>query len=170
MTVDNYREYWRRTGNRWRTIEQPGHDAPDQRCTSCAAVGTYYLTCASLRLPPGYRINSDPDRGRSPRKNRSRGPSVRARLPPLLTCRRSASWSLTSRSGRTLRARPGEGGAERGSRLQGLLGVRSQGPASASAASSAAISSSVRWVITVRSLRLGGMASIRRRGRERPDK
>lgn len=88
-------------------MEQPGHDAPDQRCTSCAAVGTYYLTCASLRLPPGYRINSDPDRGRSPRKNRLRGPSVRARrLPPLLTCRRSASWSLTSRSGCTLRARP----------------------------------------------------------------
>lgn len=63
-----------------------------------------------------------------------------------------------------------EGGTERGSRLHGLLGVCSQGPASASAASSAAISSSVRWVITVRSLRLGGMASIRRRGRERPDK
>jgi hypothetical protein len=63
-----------------------------------------------------------------------------------------------------------EGGTERGSRLHGLLEVCNQGPASASAASSAAISSSVRWVITVRSLRLGGMASIRRRGRERPDK
>ena len=29
-------------------------------CTRCGAVGTHYLTCPSLRLPPGYRLNEDP--------------------------------------------------------------------------------------------------------------
>ena len=28
-------------------------------CMQCGAVGTHYLTCPSLRLPPGYRL-SDP--------------------------------------------------------------------------------------------------------------
>jgi hypothetical protein len=30
------------------------------RCTRCGAVGTHYLTCPSLRLPPGYRLSEDP--------------------------------------------------------------------------------------------------------------
>ena len=29
-------------------------------CTRCGASGTHYLTCPSLRLPPGYRLTSDP--------------------------------------------------------------------------------------------------------------
>ena len=32
-----------------------------RRCERCGAVGTHYLTCPALRLPPGYRI-SDPER------------------------------------------------------------------------------------------------------------
>jgi hypothetical protein len=27
-------------------------------CTRCGAVGTHYLTCPSLRLPPGYLITA----------------------------------------------------------------------------------------------------------------
>jgi hypothetical protein len=43
----------------------PGTDArgPDQSpapCTRCGAVGTHYLTCPGLRLPPGYRLSADP--------------------------------------------------------------------------------------------------------------
>ena len=30
------------------------------RCTRCGSVGTHYLTCPSLRLPPGYRLSEDP--------------------------------------------------------------------------------------------------------------
>ena len=29
-------------------------------CMRCGAVGTHYLTCAVLRLPPGYRLSEDP--------------------------------------------------------------------------------------------------------------
>jgi hypothetical protein len=29
-------------------------------CMQCGAVGTHYLTCPSLRLPPGYRLSEDP--------------------------------------------------------------------------------------------------------------
>ena len=29
-------------------------------CTRCGASGTHYLTCPSLRLPPGYRLTPDP--------------------------------------------------------------------------------------------------------------
>jgi hypothetical protein len=27
-----------------------------RQCTRCGALGTHYLTCPSLRLPPGYRL------------------------------------------------------------------------------------------------------------------
>jgi len=27
------------------------------RCARCGAVGTHYLTCPGLRLPPGYRLS-----------------------------------------------------------------------------------------------------------------
>jgi hypothetical protein len=30
-----------------------------RRCTRCGAVGTHYLTCPSLRLPPGYRLSAE---------------------------------------------------------------------------------------------------------------
>ena len=29
-------------------------------CVHCGAVGTHFLTCASLRLPVGYRVAADP--------------------------------------------------------------------------------------------------------------
>jgi hypothetical protein len=37
-----------------------------RQCTRCGAVGTHYLTCPGLRLPPGYRLSADPgpERGR----------------------------------------------------------------------------------------------------------
>jgi len=28
-----------------------------RRCARCGAVGTHYLTCPGLRLPPGYRLS-----------------------------------------------------------------------------------------------------------------
>jgi len=36
------------------------------QCSRCGAVGTHYLTCPGLRLPPGYRLSADPgpERGR----------------------------------------------------------------------------------------------------------
>jgi hypothetical protein len=37
-------------------------EVPVRQCGRCGAVGTHYLTCPALRLPPGYRI-SDPGRG-----------------------------------------------------------------------------------------------------------
>jgi hypothetical protein len=39
---------------------------PAPQCTRCGAVGTHYLTCPSLRLPPGYRLGDapGPERGR----------------------------------------------------------------------------------------------------------
>ncbi len=33
-------------------------------CVRCGAVGTHYLTCPGLRLPPGYRLTEDPGPGR----------------------------------------------------------------------------------------------------------
>jgi len=30
-----------------------------RRCGRCGAVGTHYLTCPSLRLPPGYRLSTE---------------------------------------------------------------------------------------------------------------
>jgi hypothetical protein len=34
----------------------PVAEPPAGQCTRCGAVGTHYLTCPSLRLPPGYRV------------------------------------------------------------------------------------------------------------------
>jgi hypothetical protein len=31
-------------------------DLPERRCIRCGAVGTHYLTCPDLRLPPGFRL------------------------------------------------------------------------------------------------------------------
>ena len=31
-----------------------------RQCTRCGAIGTHYLTCPGLRLPPGYRLSADP--------------------------------------------------------------------------------------------------------------
>jgi hypothetical protein len=39
------------------------------QCTRCGAVGTHYLTCPSLRLPAGYRLDAEP------------GPRCRCGLP-----------------------------------------------------------------------------------------
>lgn len=41
-----------------------GPTVPAERaplCAHCGAVGTHYLTCASLRLPAGYRVAEDPE-------------------------------------------------------------------------------------------------------------
>jgi hypothetical protein len=32
---------------------------PARQCGRCGALGTHYLTCPSLRLPPGYRLTPD---------------------------------------------------------------------------------------------------------------
>jgi len=42
--------------------DAPGGAAelPAAQCTRCGAVGTHYLTCPGLRLPPGYRLSADP--------------------------------------------------------------------------------------------------------------
>jgi hypothetical protein len=45
------------TGIPARTI-RPAHAA--EPCTRCGASGTHYLTCPSLRLPPGYRLTPGP--------------------------------------------------------------------------------------------------------------
>ena len=37
---------------------EPTERAP--LCIHCGAVGTHFLTCASLRLPTGYRVATDP--------------------------------------------------------------------------------------------------------------
>ena len=34
-------------------------DLPERRCIRCGAVGTHYLTCPSLKLPPGYRLSAE---------------------------------------------------------------------------------------------------------------
>ena len=33
---------------------------PARQCARCGALGTHYLTCPSLRLPPGYRLAPGP--------------------------------------------------------------------------------------------------------------
>ena len=35
-------------------------ELPGRPCLRCGAVGTHYLTCPDLRLPPGYRLSADP--------------------------------------------------------------------------------------------------------------
>jgi len=32
-------------------------DVPVRQCGRCGGVGTHYLTCPALKLPPGYRIS-----------------------------------------------------------------------------------------------------------------
>jgi len=32
-------------------------DVPVPQCGRCGGVGTHYLTCPALNLPPGYRIS-----------------------------------------------------------------------------------------------------------------
>jgi len=41
---------------------EPGRpdDLPAGLCRRCGAVGTHYLTCPVLRLPPGYHLGDDP--------------------------------------------------------------------------------------------------------------
>jgi len=39
-------------------------EPPARQCTRCGAVGTHYLTCPGLRLPPGYRLSADPGSAR----------------------------------------------------------------------------------------------------------
>jgi hypothetical protein len=42
---------------------RPAHGdvaAANLLCRRCGATGTHYLTCPSLRLPPGYRLSADP--------------------------------------------------------------------------------------------------------------
>jgi hypothetical protein len=31
-------------------------EMPGRQCSRCGAVGTHYLTCPGLRLPPDYRL------------------------------------------------------------------------------------------------------------------
>jgi hypothetical protein len=40
----------------------PGHagELRARQCARCGAVGTHYLTCPGLRLPPGYRVGGPP--------------------------------------------------------------------------------------------------------------
>jgi hypothetical protein len=45
------------------SAETPEPQTP--QCTRCCAVRTHYLTCPTLRLPPGYRFSEDQDPERS---------------------------------------------------------------------------------------------------------
>jgi len=38
---------------------EPDHveQVPVRQCGRCGGVGTHYLTCPALKLPPGYRIS-----------------------------------------------------------------------------------------------------------------
>jgi hypothetical protein len=38
-------------------------EPPAGHCMRCGAVGTHYLTCPGLRLPPGYRLSAEPGPG-----------------------------------------------------------------------------------------------------------
>lgn len=40
-------------------------DLVTRQCTRCGGAGTHYLTCPTLRLPPGYRLNEDSGPGRA---------------------------------------------------------------------------------------------------------
>ena len=33
-------------------------EPPERRCTRCGGVGTHFLTCPDLRLPPGFRLSA----------------------------------------------------------------------------------------------------------------
>ena len=51
----------------------PADDAADPLCRRCVAVGTHYLTCPSLRLPPGSRLVQELTLTGSGRAARGRG-------------------------------------------------------------------------------------------------
>jgi hypothetical protein len=42
----------------WQVAYPRAHE-PAGQCPRCGAAGTHYLTCPSLRLPPGYRLTED---------------------------------------------------------------------------------------------------------------
>jgi len=44
-------------------------ELPMWQCPRCAAISTHYLTCPSLRLPPGYHLSQD----RGPERTGHRG-------------------------------------------------------------------------------------------------
>jgi hypothetical protein len=54
---------------------RPPHTA--EPCPRCGASGTHYLTCPSLRLPPGYRLTPDP----APDAHAARQPARAERAP-----------------------------------------------------------------------------------------
>jgi hypothetical protein len=37
-----------------------GRGLSARQCPRCGAISTHYLTCPSLRLPPGYRLSRGP--------------------------------------------------------------------------------------------------------------
>ena len=37
--------------------DQPD-EPPERRCTRCGGIGTHFLTCPDLRLPPGFRLSA----------------------------------------------------------------------------------------------------------------
>jgi hypothetical protein len=43
-------------------VVAPGRvgELPGSQCIRCGAIGTHYLTCPGLRLPPGYRLSGAP--------------------------------------------------------------------------------------------------------------
>ena len=42
-------------------VAPPGAgEPPRKQCARCGAVGTHFLTCPGLRLPPGYRLGRGP--------------------------------------------------------------------------------------------------------------
>lgn len=43
------------------------------QCPRCGAAGTHYLTCPSLRLPPGYRLTGDLEPERAGHHGEHRG-------------------------------------------------------------------------------------------------
>ena len=51
-------------------------ERPARRCVRCGAVGTHYLTCPGLRLPPGYRLSEAGHPGEPPVTGRL-GPGAR---------------------------------------------------------------------------------------------
>jgi hypothetical protein len=46
---------------------------PAGQCPRCGAAGTHYLTCPSLRLPPGYRLTEDLEPERAGRRGEHHG-------------------------------------------------------------------------------------------------
>jgi hypothetical protein len=48
--------------------QEPDHvdQVPVRQCGRCGGVGTHYLTCPALKLPPGYRISDSRTERRAP--------------------------------------------------------------------------------------------------------